>query len=229
MAENSAFQNERVVLTKGSDGQIIGRSEIDDYIHRPLQYSDYSTKRPRKRKGKKSGAEDEDTCPLEDTDSQYMQFEEGHPQRKLHEYECMDAKDNLKSQHKKKYRAALGLSPEDDEDFEDFEDFDDGLDDAINADGSIDNDRLLGKNRLSRLNQMRQAQSIVAATGWMDELNAQSGSGEPVAKDSSPISTDGTGAAEAPAIQHRRWDNSFVPGIMRGEHISHSCQLENYN
>ncbi|KAH6892689.1 hypothetical protein BKA70DRAFT_1440735 [Coprinopsis sp. MPI-PUGE-AT-0042] len=75
-------------------------------------------------------------------------------------YECMDAKDNLKSQHKKKYRAALGLSPEDD-DFDDIDDFDDGLDAAINANGSLDDDGLLGKNRLSRLNQMRQAQNIM--------------------------------------------------------------------
>ncbi|KAH6867295.1 hypothetical protein BKA70DRAFT_1070243, partial [Coprinopsis sp. MPI-PUGE-AT-0042] len=83
-------------------------------------------------------------------------------------YECMDAKDRLKSQHKKKYRAALGLPAGEDDDFDDFDEYEDGLDEGINADGSMGDHELLGKGRVSRLNQMNQAQSIVASTGWLD-------------------------------------------------------------
>ncbi|KAH6891706.1 hypothetical protein BKA70DRAFT_1233923 [Coprinopsis sp. MPI-PUGE-AT-0042] len=254
MADDNAFQNEKVVLTKGSDGQIIGWSNIDDYIYRPSQYNEYSMKRPRQRKGKKPKTTDEGTNDNEENDGWYLDFEEGHPQQKSHElkqddqlwdeawrassfdrytaklidninlrYECMDAKDNLKSQHRKKYRTALGLPSEDDDDFEDIDDFDDGLDDAINADGSIDNHEILGKNRLSRLNQMRQAQSIVTATGWTDDLQAQS------VKDGDATKADSLSAADVAATV-RNCTQPVMDSIVDGIDLSSltSCKVETY-
>ncbi|KAH6886513.1 hypothetical protein BKA70DRAFT_1236535 [Coprinopsis sp. MPI-PUGE-AT-0042] len=146
-----------------------------------IQYSTKRPKRKRARKGKEAGPGISHEDFVDDAESTYLPFENGHPQTKSHEglidnlnlkYECMDAKDNLKSQHKKKYRAALGLPAGEDDDFDDFDEYDDGLDEAINADGSIVDNELLGKRRVNRLNQMHQAQSIVAPTGWLDEVHA---------------------------------------------------------